>query len=84
MRFANQATVTARAQVIRQNRAAVVVTTGSDATSLGYLCAPSGKPEPKGREHKSSWLRSSDPMSDLAISLDSSWDRLPGKLSQWC
>lgn len=78
MRFVNQTIETARVNVIRQNRAAVVGTTGCDASSR-YLHAAAGKPAPRKHEPKSSSrFSSSGLMSDLALSrLDSMWDRLP-------
>lgn len=80
----NQATVANRVQSIRQNRSAVVGTTGCDA-SLRYLFAAAGKPEPRKHEPKSSlFSTSSGLMSDLAITrLDSMRDRLLGRLSNW-
>jgi len=81
MRFVNQSIVTTRVNVIRQNRVAVVGTTGCDASSR-YLHAAAGKPEPRKHEPKSSSrFSSSGLMSDLSLTrLDAMWDRLPGRL----
>jgi len=82
MRSTVQTIVTARVQVIRQNRVVVVAGTAGCGASLRYHSAPTGKPGIKGHEPKGSSF-SSDPTLCSCLTRMSTWDRLPGSWSSW-